>query len=505
MRVKKAGINVVVNVITYLLGFIPSLIVRKIFLDNLGNELLGLSSLYTNIIGLLSIVELGIGTAIIFSLYKPYAEDDRVKIKGYLNYYAKFYKIVGIVIFIAGILLLPFLKLFIKNEVTMGSAQVYFVLFLINTVITYFFSYKICLLNVAQEGYKVSVATTISKLIIAILQVLVLKLYPSFTVYIIIQIVINITYYIWINCYINNRYTWLKNTDGSITVDEKKHLTKNVKALFLHKIGSMVVFSTDSLIISSFINLQTVGKYNSYNMIINAVQGLIGNALGSITASIGNLLAEKDKESAYEVHKRLFFANFWIVSFITISLSNTLEQFIRLWLGNSQVIDRFTVSIILINFYFVLMRGSVEGFKDGSGNYHQDRFAPLFESGINLISSIILVKIIGLPGVFLGTLISNFSVVFWVKPKITYKYVFDKGISDYFKMYFKYLLITLIPLVITYFLTVNLKDATSMVAFIGNCLINVVVINVIYLILFWRNNEFLYYKQLVINMLKRDK
>lgn len=504
MRTKKAMINVLVSILTFILGFLPGFIVRKIFLDTLGTELLGLNSLYTNIIGYLSIVEMGIGTAIIFSLYKPFAEGDKIKIKGYLDYYSKFYKIAGTLILILGLLLVPILKVFIRDNINMKDASIYFILFLINTYISYLFSYKLCILNVAQEGYKISIGTTISKIFIAIVQAILLLKYSNFYLYIVTQIIINLVYYIVMNLYINKEYIWLKNTKGEITSEEKESLVKNVKALFLHKIGSVVVFGTDNLVISSFINLGAVAKVNSYNMIISAIQGMIGVSMNAITPSIGNLLVENNKKLAYKVHKRIFFLNFWIVSFITISLFNTITQFVKLWLGDSQVLSTFTISIILINTYFQLMRSSVERFKDGSGNYHQDRYAAFFEASINLISSIMLVNIMGLPGVFIGTFISNLAVVFWIKPKITYKYVFEKPLKDYFKMYFKYLIIAIIPLIITNILTYRFKLINSISILVINCLINIVVINGIYLILFWNNEEFRYFKNLIFNIIRSN-
>ncbi|MDB1921709.1 O-unit flippase [Clostridium tertium] len=503
MRVKKAAINVIITIITFVIGLLPNFIVRKVFLVNLGNELLGLSSLFSNIVGLLSIVELGIGSAIIFSLYKPFAEGDKVKVKGYLDYYFNFYKKIGFVILGLGFLILPFIKLFIKEEINIFQAQQYFILYLINTVMSYWFTYKICILNVAQEGYKVLIGTTASKVIIALLQILSLKHYPNYYVFLIIQIIINLIYYIIINWYIDKKYRWIKTTHGEITIDEKNSLSQNVKALFLHKIGGVVVFGTDNLLISSFINLVTVSKYNSYNMVINSAQSLISNALASITASVGNLLTEGDRENNYLVHKRLFFLNFWVVSFVTISLFNTIKQFIILWLGHSEVLDVFTVSIILINFYFTLMRLCVDIFKEGGGLYYQDRLAPMFEAVINLISSIILVNLIGLPGVFLGTLISNFTVLFWVKPRIVYKYIFNKSLKEYFIRYFKYVLLALVPLTATAFLTSNLKNINNIWAFILNCLINIVVINVIYLIIFRNSEEFKYYKSLVLETINK--
>lgn len=497
MRTKKAAINGLIGILTYLISFLPAMVVRKIFLIQLGEELLGLSSLYTNIISYLSIIEMGIGSAIIFSLYKPFAEGNRVKVKGYIDYYAKFYKIVGGVILLLGIGLLPFLHIFIKDNIDMTKATIYFILFLINTVISYLFSYKLCILNVAQEGYIVSIGTSISKVLIAILQVIILKLYSSFFLYITIQIVVNLIYYIVLNRYIDKKYTWLKDTNGKIEKNEKDNLIKNVKALFMHKIGYVVVFGTDNLVISSFINLSSVAKYNSYNMIIAAIQGVINTAMAAITPSIGNLLVDNDKEKSISIHKKLFFMNFWVVSFVTISLYNTISQFINVWLGKDQLLDIFTVNIILINLYFQLMRSSVEQFKEGSGNYYQDRYASFVEAFINLVFSIILVRKIGIAGVFVGTLISNISVIFWVKPMITYKYVFNKPLRNYFYMYFKYLLIAIIPLLITQFLTRDIKQSVLLNDFILNCIINILVINAVYLIIFRKNKEFIYFKSLI--------
>lgn len=505
MRTKKAAINGGVSILTYIISFLPSIIVRKIFLMELGEELLGLSSLYTNIISYLSIVEMGIGSAIIFSLYKPFAENDRVKIKGYLDYYKKFYRNIGIIILIAGLCITPFLGVFIKDNINMYEASLYFILFLINTVVSYLFSYKLCILTVAQEGYIVSIATAISKVIIAVIQVGLLKIIPSFYIYILVQIFINLMYYLIINMYVDKKYRWLKNVDGKIDNDERLGLIKNVKALFMHKIGYVIVFGTDNLVISSFINLVSVAKYNSYNMIISAVQGIITTATGALTPSIGNLLIENDNEKAIKIHKRLFFMNFWIVSFITISLYNTITQFIRIWLGENQQLDNFTVSVVLINLYFQLMRSSVEQFKEGSGNYHQDRYVAFIEAFINLTFSIILVKKIGIAGVFLGTFISNISVVFWIKPRITYKYVFKTPLKNYFYMYFKYLFIAVIPLIITIILTTNIKESNSILNFSINCLINIVIINTFYLIIFRKNEEFKYFKDLIYNNILRKK
>lgn len=505
MRVRKASINVIVNLLTFMLGLLPSFIVRKAFLDSLGNELLGLTSLYTNIIGLLSIVELGIGSAIIYSLYKPFADNHQVKVNGYLQFYSKFYNAVGVIILVLGVIVSFFLQFFIKDQINILDAQLYFLLFLLNTIISYFFSYKICILNVAQDGYKVAIGTTASKLVMSFLQLAMLKVYPSLYVFLIIQIVVSLLYFLFMNLYIKKKYPWINQTAGKINAEERTSLIKNVKALFMHKIGGILVLGTSNVVISAFINLTVVGIFNSYSMILGAAQGLISSSLSGVSASVGNLLVEEDKGAAYKVHRKLFFLSFWLVSLASISLLNTVQQFVLLWLGEGQVLDHLSIILLVINFYFFLMRGSVERFKEGGGIYVQDRYAPLAEAAINLGASIILVKLIGLPGVLLGTLLSNVTIIFWVKPKMVYKYIFKVNLVEYFKMYAKYLLIACIPLTLTYFATMPLKDTKSIYALMGNCLINLVLINVVYYLIFRKSEEFAYFKGLVGKLVETSK
>lgn len=493
MRTRKALINSSANILCFIIAFIPSLIIRKIFLDTLGNDILGLNSLYNNIIGWLSIVELGVGTAIIYSLYKPFADNDRSQIRAYVRFYGKFYRSIGFIILIIGLIITPFLKYFIQGNVDLKLVSLGFILFLLNSFISYMFSHRLCILNVAQEEYKVTIGTTISKLVITLIQFFMLKIYPSFLLFITIQIVVNIIYFIIINMYISKKYPWLNKGKENLEEETSKKLLKNVRAMFMHKIGDLVVNSTDNIVISKFVGLGALANYANYQMVIVAFQTVVSRGLTGLTASIGNMLSTENKEKAYNVHKKVFFLNFWAVSFIVIALYNTLNQFIGMVFGRQYLLDNLTFAIILMNVYFASMRGSVEQFQSGSGNFYQDRYAPIIESIINLVSSIILVNYIGIAGVFIGTLISNFTVVFWTKPYVVYKYVFDKKLIDYFMMYFKYLIIAIIPLIITNYVTIPFKQSYDIGSFIINCVINLVVINLVYLIVFFKSEEFKYY------------
>lgn len=505
MRTKKAVINSSINILSFFISFIPNLLVRKIFLDQLGSELLGLSSLYSNIIGWLSIFEMGVGVAIIYSLYKPFYENDQKIVRSYIYSYRKFYRKVGFTILTIGLTISPIVPFFTQGEVNYKLSVLGFILFLINTFLTYLFSYKLCILNVAQETYKVTIGTTISKLIISILQIIMLKFLPNFILYIVIQILVNICYYIVINRYIDIRYSWINNGNEELDKNESYKLNKNVRAMFMHKIGGLVVLSTDNLVISKLIGLSSLTKYTNYNMIISALKTVVSTGLSGITASIGNLLTNNDKEHAYNIHKKIFFLNFWVISFIVITLYNTLNQFIVIWVGKENLLDNLTFIIILINLYFSAMRGSVEQFQEGSGTFEQDRYAPIAEAIINLITSLILVNYIGLAGVFLGTLISNFSVIFWTKPYVVYKYVFNKKLREYFKMYFRYLLISIIPFIITNLIVNNIKNRYDFFSFILNVILNFIIINSIYLAIFYKSKEFKYYKDLIFKLIGKNK
>lgn len=499
MRTKKAAANFTVNFVMLLVSIVPLFILRKVFLDTLGSDFLGLSALFTSLIGLLSLADLGISTAIIYALYKPFAEKDYEKIMGYIHYYTKFYQAVGLIIFVFGIALLPFFPLFINGEIAVQDAQLYFLIALVNTIITYFFSAKFSLLIVAQEGYRITLASTTSIVLTAMIQMVALYLYQNFYIFLLIQLVINLIYLIAITIYINKRFAWQSGINGTIEISEKRKLKKNIKALFIHKVGEYGVFGTDNLLISYFVNIVSVGIYNSYYMVIAVAMKLVHSAFNGITASIGNLLIAEEKEIVFAIHKKLFFFNFWIASFLAISMFNTIQQFILLWLGDSQYLNTLTISIILLNVYITLMRVSVEKFKEAGGLYQQDQYSAIIEAVINLVFSIILVQYMGLPGIFLGTLISNFTVVFWVKPKMVYKYIFQEKLRIYFIMYFKYFSIALLTLLLTHIATQQVKLIITLPAFLLNCILNIGLINIFYFLVFRNTEEFLFFEKLVMN------
>lgn len=289
MRTKKAIINVLVSVITFVLGYIPQFIIRRFFLDVLGEDYLGVSSLYTSVIGYLAIAELGIGTAIIFSLYKPYQEKDRKLVSQLMNFYGKVYRIVGFTVAIIGSAATFILPYLIKNNpIGLTDLRICYLLTLLYTVMSYFFTYKQCLISVAQDNYILSIGNTVSKILICIAQILSLKIFRSFQSYLIAQIVVQLIYYIILNRYIDRRFDWIDKNEKILDGETKQSLFKNIKALFAHKIGGLLVNGTDNVLLSAMISLSSVARYNSYNLVLQALKSMYGTTMDTLTPSIGN-------------------------------------------------------------------------------------------------------------------------------------------------------------------------------------------------------------------------
>ncbi|WP_346931037.1 O-unit flippase [Clostridium sp.] len=476
--------NVIVNLGTYLIVTILTFIQRRYFIHILGDDIAGINAVFANIIGFLSIADLGIGIAITFALYEPIAENDKIKIKGLINLYAKLYRGIALIILVLGVIVSFILPILIKGFPNMGMAKVYYFLYLINTIISYMFSYKSSILYASQKLYIVSLVESVVKIIKLLIQIFIIIFFNSYLFVLIVEIMCNMVYYAWINKSVNKLFPWLNKTQGYVDKKTTNQIVIKIKALFYHKIGSFIVFNTDNLAISYFTNLFLVNVYSNYNMIISFLSQLLAKVFDATTASIGNLLVEGNEERAYDVFRSMYFINFWIVTYFTCCFYNMSNIFITIWIGKQYILNTFVLLVVLINFYITSMRISISKFQDASGIYEKDKYAPIFEGGINLVFTIILGSKMGLIGIFIGTLISNVSVIMWIKPYIVYKNIFHKGLIGYFKEYAKYFICMCIILVITNWINGYLDLQVSILNFILLGVVNTITINGIIIMVF---------------------
>lgn len=505
MKSKKALKNVKYSLFFFILTFFLNFINRKIFIEILGIEYNGLNSLFINILSMLNLVELGVGSAMTYALYKPVAEDNKEKIVGIINFYKKISTLMGIIILLIGILIIPIVLILTKQQIPNSQVIIAYLIYLVNVNVGYYFIHKIVLLQVNQQMYLISFVDGICKTIKYLIQMLILIIYKSYIIFLLIEVVTNTFYYIWISKLIKRNYGWIKDTKGILNDNDKSDIYGKVKALAIHKLSGFIVFGTDYLLMSIFGNLAWVGIYSNYMMILNFVKELIYKIFDSIVASIGILITEKDSEKTYVIFKRIFFFNFWIVSFLIIGIYNTIDYFITIWIGKEYIINNYILILMLINLYITLLRPSVEKFKESAGVYDQDKNAAILEAIVNFVASILLSLKFGVVGVVFGTVVSNICILFWVKPYVTFKYVFNRSSKEYFKMFFKYTTIGLIILLITNYIN-NFCNMTSnlFLNFSIMVIINTIVVNILYIIIFRRTDEFKYYYNFILTRLRRD-
>lgn len=506
-RTKNSIINSIVSVIMQVLMILISFIGRTFFIKILGAEYLGINGLFTNILSILSFAELGVGTAIIYSLYKPIASNDEKKISAYVNLYKKAYRAIGFIILAVGLIIIPALPLVIKdfNQYSNININLIYILFLLNSSMTYFYSYKRSLIVANQKKYIDSINRVVCLILLNGTQIIILYTTHNYILYLIIQILFSIIENISITTIANKMYPYLNlYKKERITQHEKKNIVQNVKALIMHKVGSTVVSNTSSILMSAFIGLSTVGIYSNYSMIITAIQTIINQMFTSITSSVGNLNTEDNVEKSHNVFWRIEFINFWLTSMISVMLLTILNDFIKLWVGKEYLLDFQILVVIVINFFLYEMRQTLFIYKNTYAIFKNDRYVPLIEACINLVASIVLVKIMGITGIFLGTIISTLCTCFWTEPYFLYKVKFKKGLGNYFKKYFKYVVITIITALITVFMS-NFINVENIYNFIIKVIFSFIITNLILVIFLFKTKEFKYYIELIENFIQRLK
>ena len=493
-RVQSAAKNIafgyIGNLTTQLLGFI----LRTVFISYLGDTLNGINDLYTGILSVLSLAELGVGTALNYSLYGPVARKDYEKIKSYMQLYKKAYRVIGLVIAVIGLAISPFLPYLVKQPkgVSVRDLTLYYFIFLFNTVSTYFVAYKYSLAYAEQKNYIQTNTITITKMITVTLQIAVIVTTRNFYLYLLTAAAVELIQKIFISWYLNRLYPYLKDKNvKKLSKEETGEVVTKTKALVFHKVGDVARLQTDSMIISAFINVTLVGFVGNYNMILNSVANFVNIIFNSVLSSFGNLIATESKEKQYDVFKVYRFFACWIYGFSAVGFFLLLTPFIVIWQGNEKVLAAGVVACILIDYYFKGDRIVLSNFKTAAGVFEQDKYLALIQGVVNLILSIVLVQKIGLVGIYIGTIVSGL-IANITKPFIIYKVCFEKSVKTYFLDSVKYLAVLGGILMLLTGIKQFVMPQVTVLSFIVMFIVICVVFNGIFLLLFGRTQEFGY-------------
>ncbi len=498
-RVRHAAKNIAFGYIGNIASMILGFILRSVFIMQLNETLLGVNGLYTGVLSILSLAELGIGTALNYSLYAPVAEKDTEKIKSYMQLYKKAYYSIAVVVAVIGICISPFLRYIIKNpgSYSVKELTIYYYIFLFNTVSTYFVSYKYSLVNAEQKNYIQTNITTLTKLVTVILQIVVLICTKNFLVYLLTAAGVELAQKIFVNQYLNYKYPYLKDRQVTkLKKEETDEVINKTKALVFHKVGDVARLQTDSIIISSFVSVALVGVVDNYNYVINSVAGFVNIIFNSVISSFGNLIATENKEKQFSLFKVYRFFACWIYGFSAIGFWILLSPLVELWLGRQWLLSGTIISCILFDYYFKGDRIVLSNYKTAAGVFEQDKYLALIQGVVNLVISIVLVQKIGLVGVYIGTIVSGL-IANITKPIIIYKACFDRSAWSYFADSCKYLLTLAVSGAAVYGLSRVIMPQVTIAGFAVMVVVITVVYNGIFLAVFGRCEEFRYLWKLV--------
>lgn len=501
-RTKNSIRNSSVSIITQVLTIIMDFFVKTIFIYILGRVYLGINGLFSNIITLLSLADLGIGVAIPYSLYKPLADKDTKKIQVLMKFYRKVYNIIGTIVLIIGLSLTPFLSYIIKDMPDIKGIYLIYDLFVIHSALTYFFIYKKFLIDSDQKGYITANITFISSLLLNITRVILLILTHNFIIYLFCSIVFVLIQNIWISKKADKMYPFIKDkTDEVISKEDKDEITTNVKALLIYKIGTVVTLGTDNIVISKFLGLDWVGIYSNYILITNSLNNVLNQLFNSITSSIGNLVATNNERSK-KIYEKLSFFNFYIYSLFSILLFILINPFIDIWLNKSYVLNTLVAALLATNFYLTGMGAVTNSFRSAYGLFYKARFRPIVMVIINIVVSILLVKPLGIAGVLIGTIASRVLTVAWLDPYVIYKYGFKGNVFEYYRTYIYYLIIFLVSGYGLFTLS-TLFNTSNFFIWILTAIITFILYNLIIIILFYRTDEFKYFYLKISKIFKK--
>lgn len=447
-RVKKSLLNARMNMICYIASLVVAFFTRKVFLDQLGTEFIGLTSTLQSLLGFLNLAELGVGTAIGYVLYKPIFDDDKEKVNEIISVFGYLYRCIGFFILGSGIILSAFLP-FIFPHTTFSWGVIYFgfYAYLASSMLGYFVNYRMTLLGADQKNYIITgyfQATTTGKVI---LQMILAIYVQNFYLYLAIELLFGIINSIILNWKISKTYPWLESNIklGKQLFKKYPDIGKYVKQLFIHKIATFVQWQITPFLIYSYVSLPVVALYGNYTLITQRVQGLVSGVLDSTGAGVGNLISEGNKEKIYTTYKELYAIRFTIAGILSACIYHLCNPFISVWLGDEYPLSHLILLLVSIQFFLIVLRGITDQFLFGYGLFY-DIWAPAVESVIFVGSAMICGSIWGLPGVLCGPLISTIIIVYLWKPYFLYSKGFEKSFWQYVKLF----IIHLCPILIAY-------------------------------------------------------
>ena len=482
-----------------------SFVVRTVFIRCLSADYLGINGLYTDILNVLSLADLGFSTAMVFSLYKPLAENDQYKLAQLLQLYKRVYRIIGTVVLLIGLALVPFLDVLIKNAPDVEGLTLYYLLYLGNSVVSYwFFAYRNSILQADQKAYIVTGLQGLFTLIKSAVQILVLLLLRNYTAYLLVQIGCTIAQNTMTALITRRRYPGMMKKAGPLPGAERKRIFSDVRALMIQRVSFVALNGTDSVITSAFVGIHWVGLMSNYLLVVDAITGILSQITGAISASMGNYFAKEKKEDGYRLFLRVDFMGFWLYTFCSVALLTLLNPFIMLWLGGDYTVAGTVVLWLVLRFFVACVMNMLSSVRSTLGLFVQAKYRPLVAAGMNIVLSVCLSKPFGVSGILMATVITRLTVNLWHTPMIIHRDGFGRSVKPYYLMWLRrFVLMAAIMLLMRWISELVLCGGVTIRSFGILMVLTALIPNAVMLAIYRKNEDFLYYLSLAKKLLLR--
>lgn len=435
-RTQKVSINVLYGISNRIILMMLEFVARYFFVKHLGSELLGINGVFTNIIQCLSLAELGMNNVVMFSYYKPLAEDDDKRLSALNTFYHKIYSGIAACILIIGICLIPFLGLIINTSYEIPHLKIIYMFYLADTVISYFCIYKVTILSADQNGYIATRYEIVTNIVRTILQILSLMIFQDLLLYLAIKTISGVLCNA-LKARQASRLYKFTTVKSKLEKKDKEDIILTIRSGFIYKLSAVLLNSTDNILISSIVGTVWVGLLSNYITICTAVSSFVTITFNSMTASVGNLVTTEQKEKKLHIFNVMTIAANWTAMVCFICTFVLCDEFVTLWLGQEQVMKMSIVLPKVMMLYVSCVMQPIFSYREALGSYVKTKYVMLLSAGVNFILSVILGIICGTSGILIASLIAVFSTYFWYEPKVLFRDHFRVPVSSYYKMMIK--------------------------------------------------------------------
>lgn len=481
--------NTVVGISTHLFTALFSFVSRTVFVRVLGVQYLGISGLFSNILSMLALSDLGIYTVMVYSLYGPLADRDEEKICALIRFFQRLYNVIAIIVLVVGLACIPFLPYLINNS-TLSCEQtiIYYILLLLNSVCSYFAISKSTLLRADQQVHIVQTVSSVAVFGLQIMQIVILLLTREYVVYLIVQIFFTLGSNVTLSCIASKMYPYIKGQAKSeIVCTLKSEIVNNLKATFLYKIGNTIMNSTDNILISVIVGTAFVGYYGNYVTIFTMINAFVMIVIQAILPSIGNYYATQSTDKKFGMFRFLLFGFYALAAFCTSCYISGMNDFIRFWLGEEFLLSNsFVWAVAFSRFVFCAMH-PLWMTRESTGVFVQTKYVMICAALVNIILSVALGLLMGITGIILATAVANLLTVFWYEPRQLCRMVFDIKGKQYWMYLLRLLLSSVPPVAVAVFM--QMLNSSNLIIILTKFLVCGIVTFVSFYVLMGRSEE----------------